>query len=202
MRGRLAVVALAAELVFGCDGGGVESEEPVCAPRGHLFEKSPGPALEGPGWHRVYAQGAEAPPNDDQQFGMAEHSIDIANGDHFLLSEGAYVEWTYPVSAPLTGHIFVHVARDDDPGVVGLYELDLVHQGEATGIFAIEDEAPGGMGYSPFEDCRFSGAASEVRPSDGDHLRLRATNLSGGNLGIVSLATEYYTWIEVEVDVR
>ncbi len=79
-----------------------------------VYEKSPGAQLKGAGWHRLYLQGGSAPPNARGRYSMTEHRTEVAVGDHFLLTAGTLVEWTYPVAAPLSGLIAVHVAHVDD----------------------------------------------------------------------------------------
>jgi len=161
-----------------------------------VFEKSPGSALEGAGWHRLYIQGAEQAAGPDGRYAMSEHRVDVASGDHFLLSQGALVEWTHPVGAPLTGHIFLHLARTDDPDVVARYELLLLRGGEIAQALEIDDPATGEMGYDPFERC----VHVDVPGSGVDALVLRVTNLPGGMLGVVTRAPDYYTWIDLELE--
>lgn len=171
------------------------SEPPSCE-RPLVFEKSPGDALEGAGWHRLYIQGGEQVAGPDGRFSMSEHRSEVVSGDHFLLSQGALVEWTHPVARPLTGNVFVHVARTDDPEVVGRYELLLLRGEDVELAFGIDDPASGEMGYEPFERCvRVNLGAPGV-----DGLLLRVTNLTGGTLGVVTRAPDYYTWIDVELE--
>ncbi len=163
-----------------------------------MFEKSPTDALEGAGWHRIYVEGGSAAPGPDGRFGMKEHRNQIAAGDHFLLSAGTLVEWTYSLLDAITGRVFVHIARVDEPGVVGRYELFVVHNGANIPMFSVDDSKEGVMGYVPYENCFAQGAAA-VSPGAADHLLLRATNLSGGQLGIVISPPDYFTWLDIEV---
>jgi len=191
------VVAAAACGDDGGDGAGADAAAAVCD-RPLVYEKSPGDALEGSGWHRIYVQGSGADPLPDGRFGMNEQRNVIASGDHFLLSSGALVEFTYPVVDAITGHVFLHLARVDDPGVTARYELWLVHGGEPIEIFSTDDPDSGDMGYVPFERC-FVGAQAAVAPEPGDALLMRVTNLSGGMLGVVIRSPDYFTRIAVEV---
>ncbi len=163
-----------------------------------VYEKSPEDALEGPGWHRIYVQGGSSTPGSDGRYGMNEHRNEIAASDHFLLSQGALVEWTYPVVDALTGTAFLHVAKVDEEGVTARYELDFVHDGEPIPMLSVDDPEDGVQGYLPFEGC-FGDSAAAVEPSPGDYLLLTAMNLTGGDLGIVIAPPDYYTWIDVEV---
>jgi len=192
----LLVSALACVLAAACgddgDGGG---PEPCDLPL--VYEKSPGAALEGAGWHRIYIQGGEADPLPDGRFGMSEFRNEVASGDHFLLSAGALVEFTYPVVDAITGHVALHIARTDDAGVVSRYELSLVRDGEPVQILSLDDPDSGDMGYVPFEGCFFGGASIEA--AAGDYLLLRVTNITGGMLGVVTRSPDYFTWIDVQV---
>lgn len=187
-------------LGLGCTG----EPEPVAEPGPAdcelplVYEKSPSDALEGEGWHRLYVQGGSAVPDADGRYGMGEHRNEISVGDHFLLSAGALVEWTYPVVDPLTGLVFLHVARVDEPGLVGRYELFLVRDGEPIEMLTIDDEEQGQQGYVPFEAC-WSAPAVQGEPGQDDFLLLRMTNLTGGELGIVVNAPDYFTWVDIEV---
>ncbi len=185
-------------LLAGCgDGGdaGVDAGPPCDRPT--LFEKSPGAALEGVGWHRVYIQGGSAIPDADGRFGMSEQRVDLATGDHFILSTGALVEWIYPINDGITGEAFLHIARVDDPGVIARYELVLFHDGAEIELVTVDDADNGEMGYIPFERCFFEQEIT-VDPSPGDYLLLRVTNLTGGTLGVVTRAPDYFTYIDVE----
>ncbi len=163
-----------------------------------LFEKSPGDALEGPGWHRIYVQGGSSTPDANGRYGMKEHKNDVEAADHFLLSQGALAEWTYPVLDALTGSFFLHVAKVDEPEVTARYELALVHDGEPIPILSVDDPEDGIDGYVPFEEC-FAESRAAVQPSPGDYLLLSAMNLTGGELGIVIAPPDYFTWVDVEV---
>ncbi len=199
---RLFPSLLVAFFTWSCDSEGageVEPDataEPPTCDLPQLFEKSPGASLEGAGWHRLYIQGAERGAGDDGRFSMSEHRSEIASGDHFLLNQGALVEFTHSVAQPLTGHVFVHIARTDDPEVVGRYELFLMHGDEAVQAFEIDDPVTGEMGYDPFERCvRVDASEPGI-----DGLMLRVTNLTGGMLGVVTRAPDYYTWIDLELE--
>jgi len=187
-------VLLAALLALvGCTGAG----EPECdLPT--LYEKSPGDALEGPGWHRIYVEGGSATPGSDGRYGMAEHRNDVGSSDHFLLSAGALVEWTYPVLDRLTGSFFLHVAKVDEEDVTARYELALVRGGTTIPILSVDDPEDGAGGYVPFEQC-FHEPAAAVAPSPGDYLLLSAMNLTGGELGVVIAPPDYFTWLDAEV---
>ncbi len=163
-----------------------------------LYEKSPGDGLQGPGWHRIYAQGGSSTPDAEGRYGMREHKNEVAAEDHFLLSQGALAEWTYPVLDALTGSVSLHVAKVDEPGVTARYALALVHDGEPIEILSADDPEDGVDGYVPFEECFLSSAAA-VAPLPGDHLLLSALNLTGGELGIVVAPPDYFTWLDVEV---
>ena len=163
-----------------------------------LYEKSPGDALEGPGWHRLYVQGGSSTPGADGRYGMKEHKNEIEASDHFLLSQGAVAEWTYPVLDALTGSVFLHVAKVDEPDVTARYTLSYVHDGEAIPMLSVDDPEDGVDGYVPFEEC-FHASGAAVRPSPGDTLLLTAMNLTGGELGIVIAPPDYFTWLDVEV---
>ncbi len=163
-----------------------------------VYEKSPGASLEGAGWHRIYVQGGSATPGADGRYGMSEHRTDVDASDHFLLSQGALVEWTYPVTDALTGLVHLHVAKVDEPDVTARYELSLVHDGDAIPILSVDDPEDGQTGYVPYEGC-FAASAATVEPVAGDHLRLTAMNLTGGELGIVIQPPDYFTWVDVEV---
>jgi hypothetical protein len=186
-----------AVLVMGpsCEGDG--PDQPICD-RPATFEKSPGPALAGPGWHRIYIQGSAAAPGMDGRFGMSEQRAEVVSGDHFLLSAGALAEWTYPVETAISGRAFLHIARVDDPGVVARYELALIHGAETISLVGVDDAGSGDMGYVPFEECFFAPGA-DGEPGAGDHLLLRVTNLSGGMLGVVTRSPDYFTWVDLEV---
>jgi hypothetical protein len=162
------------------------------------FVVSPDHALEGSGWHRLFLQGGTAQADDLGRFGMTELRHEVANDDHFLLSPGALVEWVYPVNQALTGRVFGHIARTNDPDVVVRYELYLIHAGREIELFTAEDSAPGDKGYTPFEEC-FEMPRAEVAPEPGDRLLLRALNLTGGMLGIVTRAPDYFSWLDLEV---
>ncbi len=162
------------------------------------YEKSPGAALQGAGWHRVYVQGGSSTPGSDGRYAMSEHRTDIEASDHFLLSQGALVEWTHPVADALTGLYFLHIAKVDEPDVTARYELSLVHGGEAIPVLSVDDPEDGQTGYVPYEGC-FASSASTVAPVAGDHLLLRAMNLTGGELGVVVQPPDYFTWVDVEV---
>jgi hypothetical protein len=188
----LAMLALAAACGDGTDGG-AGGMEPCDLPTGP-YEKSPGAALEGAGWHRMYVQGGEAAPLPDGRFAMSELRNEVAFGDHFLLSAGALVEFTYPVVDALTGHVALHIARTDDPGVVARYQLSVVRGAETVRIFSFDDPDSGDMGYVPFEGCFYGGEVIA-----GDSLLLRITNITGGMFGVVVRSPDYFTWIDVEV---
>ncbi len=188
----LAAVALALTQV-GCPA-------PACDPP-TLYEKSPGDALEGPGWHRIYVQGGSSAPDADGRYGMKEQRGDIEASDHFLLSQGAVAEWSYPVLDPLTGTVFLHVAKVDEPEVTARYELSFVHDGRAIPILSVDDPEDGIDGYVPFEEC-FAAAGVSMTPSPDDHLLLSVMNLTGGELGVVIAPPDYYTWLDVEVASR
>jgi len=166
------------------------------------FVVSPDAALEGAGWHRVYVQGGSAEPYADGSFGMTELRHEVGTNDHFILSPGAFVEWRYPVAGVLTGNVFAHMARTNDPGVVVRYELIYVPQeGPEVALISADDSDPGNLGYAPFERCfGFEPPAASDRVGEGDVLLLRASNLTGGMLGIVTQAPDYFTWIDVEVE--
>ena len=163
-----------------------------------LYEKSPGDALQGAGWHRIYVQGGSSTPDAEGRYSMSEHRNEVESSDHFLLSMGALVEWTYPVVDPITGTVALHVAKVDEPGVTVRYELSLVHDRVPLEILSVDDAHEGVQGYVPFEGCYLRLAAAVVT-SPGDYLLMRATNLTGGELGIVISAPDYYTWVDVEV---
>lgn len=129
---------------------------------------------------------------------MTERRNEVASGDHFLLSAGALAEWSHPVAAPLTGHVFLHMAHVDGDGVVVRFELSLVRGGDEIQLVEVDDSSDGEMGYVPFEGC-FHGAGADRAVQAGDHLLLRATNLTDGMLGIVTRSPDYFTWIEVEM---
>ena len=188
-------VAGLAVAVTACSGA--DQVEPNCD-HPALFEKSPGAALEGSGWHRIYVQGGESTPDSDGRFGMTENRNETANGDHFLLSQGALVEWRYPIVDALTGHVFFHVARVDDLGVIAHYSLSVVRADETTELVSVDDPDTGEMGYVPFEEC-FFGVGGDVAAQAGDHLLLRVSNATGGMLGVVVRSPDYYTWVDVEV---
>ena len=192
---RPCVALLLALSPAGCAAGDGSSED---CDLPTLYEKSPGDALEGPGWHRVYVQGGSATPAADGRYGMNEHRNVIESSDHFLLSQGAVVEWTYPVLDALTGFFSLHVAKIDEADVVARYTLSLVHDGAPIGLLSVDDPEHGEQGYVPFEGC-FVEPAAAVAPSPGDHLRLSAMNLTGGELGIVIAPPDYFTWLDVEV---
>ncbi len=168
--------------------------DPVCD-RPLTYVKSPGQALEGSGWHRVYIQGASATPDQDGRFGMTENRGEVVSRDHFLLSAGTLAEWIYPLRSPLEGHVFLHIARVDDPEVVARYELALVRDGSETELVTVDDEADGVMGYAPYERCFRANTPGSVRA--GDSLLLRVTNLTGGMLGVVTQTPDYFTWVDV-----
>ena len=178
----------------GCGGGA--DDPPVCD-RPATFEKSPGPALEGAGWHRIYVQGASSTPDADGRYGMSEDRVDIDANDHFLLSPGAYVEWWYPVIDQVGGEVFLHIARTADEGVTTGVELAYLGDGVDTTLLSTEDTDTGGIGYVPYEDCLGVDAPA---PAAGDALLLRITNLTGGMLGVVTRPPDYFTWIEVLVE--
>lgn len=180
------------------DGGADHEDAAISCDLPSYYVVSPGHALEGSGWHRLFVQGGTADADELGRFGMTELRHEVANDDHFLLSAGALVEWVYPVKQAITGRVFGHMARTNDPGVIVRYELYLIHAGREIEIFTAEDSAPGDKGYTPFEAC-FEMASAEVSPEEGDRLLLRAINVTGGTLGIVTRAPDYFTWIDVEV---
>jgi len=190
------VRALAAVAVLGV--ACADPAAPVCD-RPETFEKSPGPALEGTGWHRVYLQGAQAQPDGDGRYAMSEQRADILPSDHFLLSAGAYVEWTYPVISRPRGEVFLHIAATTDPDVHVRHQVWYVHAGDAGALVDAESTDDGAMGYEPFEGC-FGGAPADGDPIAGDSLQVRVTNLTGGMLGVVTRPPDYFTWIDVAVE--
>ena len=159
----------------------------------------PTDALAGSGWHRIYLHGSSAQTDADGRFPMTEHRAQVSEADHPLLAEGTLAEWTYPVTSALTGEVFLHLARVDEPGVVGRYELLLMHRGKSRELFVIDDSAPGDSGYTPHESCN-RGRRADVAIEPGDHLLLRATNLTGGTLAVVVRGPDYFTFIDVEVE--
>lgn len=181
------------------DGGpfAADAAAPVCDLPDY-YVVSPTHELEGSGWHRLFVQGSTSDADDLGRFAMTELRHEVANNDHFLLNAGALVEWVYPVKQALTGRVFGHLARTNDPGVVVRYELYLIHDDRQIEIFAAEDSALGDKGYTPFEAC-FEMSAAGVEPTEGDRLLLRAINVTGGMLGIVTRAPDYFTWLDVEV---
>lgn len=181
-------------VALGCGGG--TDPPPVCD-RPQTYEKSPGPALEGAGWHRIYVQGASSSPDADGRFAMNEDRVLIEASDHFLLSPGAYVEWWYPLIDPLGGEAFLHIARTADEGVTTGVELSHLRGDDETTLLTAEDTDDGGLGYVPFEACLGIDAPA-VEP--GDALLLRITNLTGGMLGVVTRPPDYFTWIELLVE--
>ncbi len=198
---RLAASALLA-LGVACTGDtndtGDSAPIPVCdLPL--TYEKSPEAELSGSGWHRIYVDGVSGTPDEQGRYQMREHRNLIALGDHFLLSAGALVEWTYPVADTLTGRAHLHVARVDEPDLVARYELLLVRATGTLPILSVDDGDDGEQGYVPYEDC-FHAPAAAVPVEDSDHLLLRMTNLTGGELGIVVAPPDYFTWVDVEVE--
>ena len=191
MRAAILVLALCSACGVG-DGPSEDCDLPT------IYEKSPGDGLEGAGWHRIYVQGGSSTAAGDGRYAMSEHRGDIEASDHFLLSEGALVEWTYPVQQALTGLYFLHVAKVDEPDVTARYALSLVHDGEAIPALTVDDPEDGETGYVPYEGC-FAASGTAVQPSPGDHLLLSAMNLTGGELGVVIQPPDYFTWLDVEV---
>ncbi len=187
-------------LFFAVGCAGVEEpRDPDCSDRPLALEKSPDHALEGSGWHRVYVQGASFTPDANGRYGMAEDRIDIEEGDHFLLSQGSVVEWEYPIRDTLSGDLFLHVARTDEEGVEARHELLLLHDGETIELASVDENTDGVTGYIPYEHC-FYQADAAIEPSAGDSLLMRTTNLTGGQLGVVVKAPDYFTWFEIEVE--
>ena len=191
---RLPSALLLSLACVGCPGA---ADPPECdLPT--VYEKSPGDALEGAGWHRIYVQGGSSAPDADGRYGMKEHRNEIESSDHFLLSQGALVEWTYPVVDALTGSFFLHVAKVDEDEVTARYDLSFVHDGAAIPILTVDDPEVGVQGYVPFEGCFYESAVS-VEPSPGDFLLLSIMNLTGGELGVVISPPDYFTWLDAEV---
>jgi hypothetical protein len=177
----------------------------ACSPQGAvavcdhagLFEKSEGESLQGAGWHRLYLDGGSGVLGADGRYRMTEHRNLAALGDHFLLSAGALVEWGHPLDDPLSGLMKLHVARVNDPGVVARYALFLERPGAAPAeLFSVDVDQDGHNGTVPYEHC-FS--ADVPRMKGGASLLLRMTNLSGGDLGIVVAAPDYYSWVDIEL---
>ena len=194
---RIACVCAVAFMGAAC--GDAATNDPLVCDRPLTYVKSPGPALEGTGWHRIYIQGGSAIPDENGQYGMTENRGEVLSSDHFLLNAGSLAEWVYPIVDRLEGHVFLHMARVNDPGVVALYELALVHDGVEVPLLDVEDDADGVMGYMPFERCFFAGSV-DLAPVAGDHLLLRVINLTGGTLGVVTQTPDYFTWIDIEAE--
>lgn len=150
-----------------------------------------------PGLNRLYLQGSGGAPTDDGTWPLLLDRRLVVEGDHFIMNQGSFVDFSLPISTPLTGEMTVHVARDDDPGVVAEYAVFLVRDGVETPLGALEDEGPGNKGRTPFSGS-IQAAATEPTSCD-DRLLLRLSNETGGTLGIVIVPPDYMSWIDLFV---
>ena len=148
-----------------------------------------------PGWLRLYVQGASGVADADGVYPLVDDRRLVLPGDHFLLSVGSYVEASAALPTHWTGRLRLHVARDDDPGVVGRYEVLRRSHGVDTILYTTDDSARGNKGRTPFDHDL------QATPPAGcdDSLVLRVTNLSGGRLGVVVVPPDYMTWLDVEI---
>ena len=121
-----------------------------CAPAESAPEAASCTARE-PGWLRLYVQGASGASDATGAFPLVDDRRLVASGDHFLMSVGSYVEATAPLPTPWSGRLRLHVARDDDPGVVGRYEVLRRSGGSETVVYTTDDSAGGNKGRTPFD---------------------------------------------------
>ncbi len=146
-----------------------------------------------PGWNRLYLQGAGVSPDDDGSFPLLTDRRLIEEGDHFILSEGSFVELSHPIATPLTGAVRVHVAKDSEAGVTARYEVLFEAPDGRHTLASFDDDTPGDKGQVPFD----AESAAAAPPTCG-RLVARFSNLTGGTLGIVVVPPDYLSWIEVE----
>ena len=149
------------------------------------------------GLNRLYAQGSGGETDDDGRFPLLADRRFVVEGDHFIMNAGSFVEMAVPWRDTLTGQIAVHIARDDDPGVIARYEVLTVRGGVETLVGTCDDADPGHKGRTPYDAVIALDAP--LVPGDCDELMLRITNLTGGTLGVVIVPPDYMSWIDVTV---
>ncbi len=169
------------------------------APAPDIGEVVPCPSVEplAPGLHRLYLQGAGGEQDADGRFPLLTDRRHVIEGDHFIMNTGSYVEFALPLSATVSGDVSVHIARDDDEGVIADYALVHLSDGLETQVGGLEDAQPGNKGRTPYDGVIH---AETIQPqSCHDQLLLRLTNRTGGTLGIVVVPPDYMCWIDVTV---
>lgn len=200
-----------ARVAVGADGGEVDP----CA------------ASPGPGRHRLFVQGHDAPARADGAYPLLhDHRLcddavfvddtngdgvwqpgesprplgppELVHGEHFLVGAGAYAEFRFPYCRPLRDQVAFYIPNFDVTGSRARHQL-LVETpaGESVLAEAIDDEE-GSSGYNPFVRVLPVAAAAVDPPGE---LVLRTTNLNGFQFSVMVWRppSEYESWILVDL---
>lgn len=130
---------------------------------------------------------------------MFEDRNAIVHGEHFLINEGAFVEWVVPLCVDIGGSVQFYIPNNEDADAVAdaRWEVFVVHGDSETSVAQTQDNVQyGQMGYTPFED-QVNGQDRVVE--SGDVLLVRVTNESPNWYAVVIFnpPSEYMAWIEV-----
>jgi len=122
----------------------------------------------------------------------------LVHGEHFLVGQGAFVEFETILCADITGDVVFYIPNFDVTGSEALHQLFVVHQGSEQLIAETVDGEAGQSGYNPFVR-ELTGVDPDVQP--GDKLLLRSTNLNGYQFSVMVWRppSEYESWILVTV---
>lgn len=122
----------------------------------------------------------------------------LVHGEHFLIGQGAYVEFSTTLCADINGEVAFYIPNFDVDGSQALHQLFVVHDGQEQLIAQAVDDEAGFSGYNPFIRV-LSGVDPEVTP--GDTLLLRTTNLNGLDFSVMVWRppSEYESWITINV---
>jgi hypothetical protein len=122
----------------------------------------------------------------------------LVHGEHFLVGQGAFVEFETTLCADISGDVAFYIPNFDVAGSEALHQLFVVHNGVEQLIAEAIDTEAGQSGYNPFVRL-ISGADPRVEP--GDTLRLRSTNLNGYQFSVMvwQPPSEYESWILIDV---
>lgn len=150
--------------------------------------------------HKLYLQGRKATPDAEGRYPMLEDEAEIVHGEHFLINQGAYVEWAAPLCADIDSRIYFYIPNNEDAQdwADATWELFVVGPSGETLVAETRDNTQyGKMGYNPFE-AEVLGTNLDV--SLGDVLLVRVTNHSPNWYGIVIFnpPSKYMAWIEVD----
>jgi len=123
---------------------------------------------------------------------------DLVHGEHFLVGQGAFVEFAIPLCADITGDVVFYIPNFDEEGSQALHQLFVVHGGTETLIAEAVDDEAGQSGYNPFIRV-LAGTDPDAQP--GDTLLLRSTNLNGYQFSVMVFhpPSEYESWILINV---